>query len=238
MSNILNKKTRNQKHDIVEEVHCYDVLIDTREIFIHGDVDGSCEDSGVDFRMASKFIKNIRILEHISSDPIIIHQHSIGGNWDAGMMIYDAIINSSCYIIFIMHGTACSMGSIVPQAADLRIISPNCTFMVHLGYSGIYGYSHKQAQAWAEMEKHINNTMLDIYVNVAMKGKFFIDYKINRYDKIKKYILNKINQKDDWWLFAKDAVLYGFADGVLGDGEYESIEYVRNNIENGKSYYK
>ena len=172
-------------------------------------------------------------MEHVGDDPILIHQHSIGGNWDAGMMIYDAILNSSCYVIFFMHGTACSMGSIIPQAADLRIISSNCTFMVHLGYTGISGHTHKQAQSWAEMEKYVNNTMLDIYVNVAIKGKFFKDYKIDKYNKVKRFLLNKINQKDDWWLFAKDAVLYGFADGILGATGYENIETIRNNIKNG-----
>ena len=37
MSNtLITKKGRNQKHDIIEEIHGYNICIDTREIFCMG----------------------------------------------------------------------------------------------------------------------------------------------------------------------------------------------------------
>ncbi len=228
---LLNKKTRNQKHDILEELHQHNILVETRELFIHGEPDDASQDSGVEFRMAAKFLKNIRYLEQCSDEPIIIHQHSIGGNWDAGMIIYDAITSSHCHIIFIMHGTACSMGSIVPHSADTRIIMPSCTFMVHTGYTDIGGHTYKQSQSWAEMEKRQTDIMLDIYASVAINSPFSIANKMDD-KKIKKFLMSKMDQKEDWWLFASDAVKYGFADAILGEFGYETLEITRNKVEN------
>ncbi len=230
---LLNKKTRNQKHDILEELHQHNILVETRELFIHGEPDDASQDSGVEFRMAAKFLKNIRYLEQCSDEPIIIHQHSIGGNWDAGMIIYDAITSSHCHIIFIMHGTACSMGSIVPQAADTRLIMPNCTFMVHTGYTDIGGHTYKQSQSWAEMEKHQTNVMLDIYTSMAIHGPFFQGKTMDEV-KVRKFLTAKMDQKEDWWLFAPDVVKYGFADAILGDVGYETLDIIRINIADDK----
>jgi ATP-dependent protease ClpP protease subunit len=234
MSNLsLNKKTRGQKHDIVEEIHNHNILLESREIFIHGDF-GSEEDPAVDFRMANKFLKNIRLLEQTGDHPIIVHQHSLGGFWDAGMIMYDAILHSPCHIIFIMHGTACSMGSIIPQAADTRIVMPNCTFMVHTGYTDIGGHTYKQSQSWAEMEKRQTEKMLDIYSGVAVHGSYF---QAGRMDdkKVRKFLMSKMDQKEDWWLFAEDIVKYGFADAILGDKKYETIDTIRDTIINEQS---
>jgi len=230
---LLNKKTRNQKHDILEELHNHNILFETRELFVHGEIGDENQDAGVEFRMAAKFLKNMRYLEQSGSEPIIIHQHSIGGNWDSGMIIYDAIKNSSCHIIFIMHGTACSMGSIIPQSADTRIITPSCTFMIHTGYTDIGGHTYKQSQSWAEMEKRQTETMLDIYTSVAIHGPYF-QGKIMDEVKVRKFLNAKMDQKEDWWLFASDAVKYGFADAILGEPGYETLDIIRTNIENDK----
>lgn len=227
----LNKKTRNQKHDIIEELHVHNILFDTREIFIHGEI-ASEEDQAVDFRMANRFLKNLRLLEQSGDGPIVIHQHSLGGAWDCGMMMYDAITNSPCHIIFLMHGTACSMGSIVPQAADVRIIMPSCTFMVHTGYTDIGGHTYKQSQSWSEMEKKQTETMIDIYTKVAINGPYFQAGKMDE-KKVKRFITAKMDQKEDWWLFAKDAIRYGFADGILGEKGYETIDSIIESVVNG-----
>ena len=232
MSNIISKKTRNQKSYIIEELHLYDLLLDSREIFLHGS-EYSEEDSGVDFRMSSRFLKNMRLLESISAEPIIIHQQSVGGEWHDGMLIYDMISNSNCHIIFVMHGIACSMGSIIPQAADTRVIMPSCTFMVHSGYTSISSdLTYKQSRSLFEIEEKLQETMLDIYCSVCRNGHIFQKEQLN--DKqIREFIIGKIDQKEDWWLLARDAVNYGFADAVFGDLNYENIENIKELISNG-----
>lgn len=227
-----SSKTRNQKHDIIEEIHNYSVLLETREIFLHGETDSDNGDSGVEFRMSNKFLKNIKLLEELGSDPIIIHQHSIGGNWFDGMLIYDSIYNSMCHVVVVMHGSAFSMGSIIPQAADTRIIMPNCAFMIHDGYTGIdSSLTYKQSKSWSDMESKIRDKMLDIYCSVCKNGHIFQKEQADE-KKIRTTLVEKMSQKEDWWLFSRDVVNYGFADVVFGQEGYENIEQIREMVVN------
>ena len=229
---LVTKKGRNQKHDIIEEIHSYNVFLDTREIFVYGEEGEENEDSGVEFRMSNTLLKNVRLLEAAGSGPIVIYQHSIGGEWADGMLMYDVIASCSCHIIFIMHGTACSMGSIVPQAADTRIIMPHCTFMVHSGYTDINsGLTYKQSRSWADMEAYTQEVMLDIYSNVCVNGHLFQKEQADL-KKVRKTLEEKMGNKEDWWLFARDTVAYGFADAVLGDDGYENIESIKESVIN------
>ena len=232
MSNtLITKKGRNQKHDIIEEIHNYNLCLDTREIFLHGEPGEDNSDSGVEFRMANRFLKNIRFLEAAGDDPIVVHQHSVGGEWSDGMMIYDISTHCQCHIIFIMHGDACSMGSIIPQAADTRIIMPYCTFMIHDGSTNLTG-THKQIQSAAQLEEKWREQMLEIYSSVCINGHYFQKEQTTA-KKVREYIIGKMNEKEDWWLTAREAVAFGFADAVLGDEGYETIEGIRNLIING-----
>ena len=72
-------------------LHEYGINVDRREIFLHGYVDLTDEEPGVDYRMAQQFIKNIRCLELDSSKPILVHSITCGGEWTYGMAIFDAI---------------------------------------------------------------------------------------------------------------------------------------------------
>lgn len=222
------RRSIDQKHSIIETVHSYSIVFDTREIFIHGEPDVEGLDAGIDFRVANKFLKNIRLLEKSGSDPIIVHQYTDGGCWDSGMMMYDIIKNCSCYIIFVMHGISASMGSIIPQSSDVRIIMPNCLFMIHGGSNQTDG-TYKQLQSLAEIGKHTYDTMLEIYTNVAINGPFFQE---NNYTirKVRNFLVNKMNQKEDWWLSSREVVKYGFCDAVFGDKGYENIDIIRNNL--------
>ena len=210
------KKSRSEKSFIIEESHKYCILLDTREIFLHGYIDSS-EDPGVEYRMANTFIKNMRLLENISSDFIVIHQHSVGGEWCEGMMVYDSIVSCKSPIIFICHGIAASMGSIIPQAViehgnGYRLCTPNCEWLIHDGFTDIYeGQTHKQAQSWAKWEKRNKNKMDEIYLKAFKKGQKFDGFTDKR---IISELHKKLNEKEDWWLDANEAVEYGFVDGI------------------------
>jgi ATP-dependent protease ClpP protease subunit len=105
--------------------------------------------------------------------------------------------------------------------------------MIHTGYTDIGGHTYKQSQSWAEMEKRQTETMLDIYTSVAIHGPYF-QGKIMDEVKVRKFLNAKMDQKEDWWLFASDAVKYGFADAILGEPGYETLDIIRTNIENDK----
>ena len=102
-------------HSYISEAHDHDIIISSREIFLHGPIEDG-EHSGIDSPKTNKSLKNLQILDSINNNPIVIHQQSIGGEWESGMMIYDAIQQSPSSFIFICHGVAASMGSIIPQA--------------------------------------------------------------------------------------------------------------------------
>ena len=102
----LSRANRMNKTNDFSDIYDNNLSLDTREIYLCGN------DGGVDEKLTVGFLKNLRILENKSKDRIIIHQYSIGGDWTAGMAIYDAIVNSPCKFVYICYGIAASMGSI------------------------------------------------------------------------------------------------------------------------------
>ena len=101
----------------MENIHALSLDVRQREVYLHGTHGAFEEDPGVEYRMASTFIKNIRILDSIKNDPILIHMHSIGGSWTDGMAIYDAIQVCKSHVTVLVYGQAESMSSIILQAA-------------------------------------------------------------------------------------------------------------------------
>lgn len=216
---------RKVTNENLENVHEYNVLLDSREIFLHG---CDTDDSGVDHRMATNFIKNLKILER-SSAPIIIHQYSIGGDWSAGMAIFDAIRQSPCSFIFICYGVAASMGSIIPQAVlekGFRLTHRNCDWLIHEGDLYLEGIPTRAKSNLEYMDLN-SKTMYDIYTDCCSYGEFFKDY--NR-SKIKAYLKRKIREKTDWCFNGDTAVNYGFADGVLGTEGWENIKTIKESL--------
>ena len=205
-------------NSFIESIHDTQVNITTREIFLHGFY--ADEDPGVDYRMANTFLKNIRILQHKSTKPIVVHQHTEGGHWDSGMVIFDSIASCRCPVILVMWGAASSMGSIIPQAADYRIISENCYMLIHDG-SEDYSGTHKQIQEHLKHSKVIREKMLSIYGESCIDGEFFSGWEQN---KIESFIKKQLNNKEDWILSAEEAVKYGFADKILTDKTIESVK--------------
>jgi len=200
--------------DPTGEVHSYGVDIANREIYLHGQHGAFEEDPGVDYRMASTFIKNIRHLDAKTHSSILIHMHSIGGNWNDGMAIYDAISMCRSYVTILAYGQAESMSSIILQAADERIMTPNSYFMCHFGSSGMVG-DYQSVQNAVKFEQSMTDAMLEIYTEQCVNGKFFKEhYKTVTPEKVKGFIRRKISA-GDWYLNAHESVYYGFADGVV-----------------------
>lgn len=201
--------------ETLNDIHLHCLNIKSREIFLHNyftSEDGS--NPGVEYRMSNIFLKNLRILELKSHEPIIIHMHSIGGEWSDGMAIYDAIQMCNCYTTIIGYGQVESMSSIILQSADARLLSPNSYFMAHHGNSSISG-EYLNVQNWVEYEKRILSTMLDIYTSRCVKSKFFKEkYLKPDIVKVKNFISKKLKD-GDWYMTAEDAVYYGFADKVI-----------------------
>ena len=223
-------KPNTSDYSYISEAHDNDIIISSREIFLHGHIEEDGEDSGIDSRTSNKFLKNLQILDSINNNPIIIHQQSIGGEWESGMMIYDAIQQSPSRFVFICHGVAASMGSIIPQAVykkGIRITMPNCYWLVHEGEQEISGTS-KQVQSYFEFSKLTKSQMYNIYSSVCFEtGEYF---KGMSKAKTKAFIRRKLESKEDWWLTSEDAVKYGLIDGVMGSEKFPSINDIKKNL--------
>jgi len=212
--------------DTVSDIQSYGVDVKNREIYLHGYLSNTDEDPGVDYKMAATFYKNIRILDKISRDPIIIHMHSVGGSWNDGMAIFDAIQLSKSYVTIISYGQAESMSSVILQAADKRVMMPNSYFMCHFGSSG-YSGNYLDVQKGAAFEKRITELMLDIYTQSCLKGKYFKEqYTEPTFEKVKNYLKRKLKD-GDWYLDANESVYYGFSDLVLNTRKFNSIDSLK-----------
>jgi len=120
-------------------------------------------ESGTDYEMYSKFIKGLTFLSRLSEEPITIQMNNLGGDWLHGMAIYDAIRACRCHITIIAYGYCCSMGSVIFQAGDHRVIAPDCVMMIHDGTDSFSGGS-KSFGNWAEYSKASRQRMYHIYL--------------------------------------------------------------------------
>jgi ATP-dependent protease ClpP protease subunit len=161
-------------------------------------------ETGVDHLMAEFFIKGMHALEVKNKKPITILMNNPGGDWYHGMAIYDAIKCSQCHCTIRVYGHAMSMGSIILQAADRRIMMPNSRFMIHYGYDGKLGHA-KIVYKWADEGKRVNWEMENIYLDRMLEYETASGTKL---ESILEEIVNKGNALD---FPKKELVKYRFS---------------------------
>ena len=142
--------------------------VENRVLYM-GSVDKTSEyESGVDHLMAESFIKGLHVLESKNDNEITIIMNNPGGEWYHGMAIYDAIQNARCHCTIKVYGYAMSMGSIILQAADNRILMPNSRFMIHYGGTSFDDASLPLIEKWVNEERRINYDMEEIYLKAML----------------------------------------------------------------------
>ena len=144
------------------------------------------------------------------------------------MVIYDSLVATPCPLIFICHGIASSMGSIIPQAVykkGIRLTMPNCCWLVHEGYEETSG-TVKQFNSYHEFSKSTMIHLYDIYCDRCFNSGGF--FKGMTKKQCKAYLKRKLKSKEDWWFTAEEAVSYGFADGVFGSEKYQTIDKIKD----------
>ena len=207
-------------------LHNFGVNPRAREIFLSGhETVESDEEPGVDWRMASRLNKNLRLLctGGRASDPILIHMHTIGGSWEDGMAIYDSIKScSETHITIIAHAHARSMGSLILQAGDTRILMPNSVWLMHMGSMAFDGDA-QSFEAEAKETTKDNERMIDIYADAAFGSK---EYKGKTKKQVRKAISDGLRMRQEWYMSPREAVNCGYADAVLGDKEYENVDNI------------
>lgn len=144
------------------------VDLDSRTIYMGSIQMYEDGESGVDNFMAEYFIKGMHLLERSPDKEVQIMMNNPGGDWYHGMAIFDSIKNSPCYCSIKVYGHAMSMGSIILQAGDKRILMPSSRLMIHYGYGGNYSHA-KVSEKWADESKKINYEMENIYLDSMLE---------------------------------------------------------------------
>lgn len=213
-------------HNPLDDIHQYNIDVSNREVYLHSYLDGDSEETGVEYRTAVVFQKNIRYLNLLSLEPIIVHMHLPGGDWQDCLGIYDTIKSSKSRIGIVASAKVESSSSVLLQAADLRILTPNTNFLIHYGSLSIDN-EHKAALSMVEWSEKESEKMIDIFTEKCMNSRIC---KEKNWKKMmaRKHIVSQLASKRDWILTAEESVNYGFADGILGSKKFPNVEYIKN----------
>jgi ATP-dependent protease ClpP protease subunit len=207
-------------------MHNYGIDPKNREIFLHSHIGDSEEEPGVEYKSAVAFEKNIRYLDIISNDPVLIHMHIPGGDWEDCLGIYDSIKYSKSKIIILAYGKVQSSSSIIFQSADLRILMPNVNMLIHYGSISLDSEHSKAAASSVKWNERECDKMIDIFTERCIEGAMA---KSKNWKKMmaKKHIQAQLASQCDWILTAQEALEYNFADGILGDKKYPNIDSLK-----------
>lgn len=220
------------KNDIKEieqdlsNIHIYNIDVKNREVFLHSHTSDSEEEPGVDYRSATTFQKNLRYLNIISIEPILVHMHLPGGVWTDCLGIYDAMRFSKSKIIMLAYGSVESASSVIFQGADTRILMPNTNILIHYGSISVDN-DHKAAVSSIEWSEKESQKMIDIFTDKCINSPIAKTKNWKR-SVARKHIVSQLANKCDWILTAQEAVEYNFADGVLGSKRFPNIEEIKN----------
>lgn len=214
-----------RQNNNIDQIHNYSIDVKSREIFLHSSLESGDEEGGVDYRSATLLHKNIRYLTSISYEPIIIHMHIPGGEWCDCMSMYDAISLCESPIGILVYSRAESSGSIILQAADVRIMMPNSYMLIHYGFTSL-DTEHKAAISSLEWSQKEALKMVDIFTDKFIDSKTCKDKNWKR-PMAKKHILSQLDNKADWILYPDECIQYGFADGVLGTSDFTNIDSIK-----------
>lgn len=210
---------KNHSDELLWNIHEFGLDPGINHIYLFGNEELAnleCDwEPGVEYTMANKFIRNLNYcMRRNDGEPILIHMKTNGGHWAEGMAIYDAIMACPSKVTILNYTHARSMSSIILQAADKRVMMPNSTFMFHDGTFTFEGTIKQLFTETKEVER-ASAIMMKIYVDrLKEKGKL----KNWSRKRIEEWLRSEMDRKEEVYMTAEQAVQYGFADMVFGNG--------------------
>lgn len=126
---------------------------------------------------------------------------SPGGDIIAGFHLFDVLrdmSDSGHHVTTRALGMAASMGGVLLQAGDTRIMSPRASLLIHEAQFGAGG-SFGQVEDQVEFVKQLQDRILTIFSDRSSMSKTQIK---NRW------------KRKNWWLDAQEALKHGFCDEV------------------------
>jgi ATP-dependent protease ClpP protease subunit len=223
----------NIEQPCLEYIHNYNIDPNSREIYLHSHIGDLEEEPGVEYRVAINFEKNMRYLNQLSLEPILIHMHLPGGEWQDCLGMYDTIRSSKAKTIIVAYAKAESCSSILLQAPSLRILMPNTNVLIHYGFFSINEEHSKAAASGVLWNERECDKMVDIFTDRCINSRIFREKNWKRM-MARKHIMSQLANKCDWILTAQEAVDYGFADGILGTRAFPNIDALKTIIKKWK----
>ena len=206
----------------LDDIHDLQIDRKHRELYMVGEPDAYVEDDsepGVEHILASRIIRNLRVLTNESLDSILIHMKTCGGHTTEGFAIYDAIRYCPCHITILSYSHARSMSSIILQAADYRVLMPSSYFMFHYGSLSVTGEA-KAVKSSIAFDARYDRLMLDIYAERMKRRGKFETWSSKR---IREMLVAEMNKRGDAFLVAEEARAWGLADSVF-DGNWAKLK--------------
>ena len=166
-------------------------MLKTRTILLSGDINKE---------LAEKTIRQLLLLEDMSSDPIRIFIDSPGGDADAGYAIFDMIRFIKPEVWTIGMGLVASAAAIIQLAApkERRLGLPNSHYLIHQPLSGIRGVA----------------TDIEIHAKELEKLRGRINSLIAQETGTPAEQVEKDTDRD-YWMSAEEAVNYGLISKVI-----------------------
>ena len=159
--------------DHLEMFHEHDIYLPTRTITLMGEVNNN---------MHETLLKNLHALDQLKTPGTInLYINSDGGSVDSCMAIYDAISGCNNFVRGVVNGEASSSASIILQACDTRIITPNSCVMIHIGTEA-YAEDHvlnikRYIKRNLEVEKWFNKVYME---KIKIKHPRFTQIKLDK----------------------------------------------------------
>lgn len=154
--------SRSVKTDEFGQWHEFGVYSPARLIDLSGDIDEA---------KAVQFIKNIRLLDHVSDKDITVLINSSGGDIHQGLAIIDSIRECHSKVITHAVGPCYSMSVAVLQAGDERRISSNATVMLHAGSMELTEDHPEVVDRWHKEFKRVGKIYDDIILKKIQEKK-------------------------------------------------------------------
>jgi len=179
--------------DDLDKLYDHGIDLSSRTIILAADIEDYSAES---------VLKGLHVLDSATGD-ITIKLSTDGGDWYSGMAIHDTILACSNRVRIVGLGKIMSMGAVILQAADERVLGPNATMLVHYGSDWFSGHT-KDLERRAEESKRSSAIMEDIFLKrIREKHPLF-----SREDFKTKFSF-------DVFMSAQEAIDLGLADSIL-----------------------
>jgi ATP-dependent protease ClpP protease subunit len=137
-----------------------------------------------------KYLELIHALKSADQqDTICINLNTHGGNLYTTIQILSAMAASAAKVVTCLEGQVCSAGTFIFLKGDVKVVNPNCTFMVH-DYSQITsGKGNEIASQVRYMDKYFKKLAADVYTNFLTEDE-----------------MTQVMQGVDLWMHSHDVV--------------------------------